>query len=77
MANFKDDDVMPFGKYKGTKMANVPASYLEWARKSWTLTPTTSGVLGYIQDYREAIELELKNEANKTGALLNTNPKTT
>lgn len=23
-----DDSIMPFGKYKGTKLANVPASYL-------------------------------------------------
>ena len=25
-----DSDLMPFGKYKGTKMANVPAKYLIW-----------------------------------------------
>jgi len=26
----QDDDIMPFGKHKGEKMANVPASYLIW-----------------------------------------------
>ena len=26
-----DNDMMPFGKYKGEKMVNVPASYLLWA----------------------------------------------
>ncbi len=25
-----DNDIMPFGKYKGEKMANVPADYLVW-----------------------------------------------
>ena len=28
-----DDDPMPFGKYKGQKMLDVPASYLFWL---WT-----------------------------------------
>lgn len=26
----KDTDLMPFGKYKGTPMANVPDDYLLW-----------------------------------------------
>ena len=26
----KDTDLMPFGKFKGMKMGNVPASYLLW-----------------------------------------------
>ena len=25
-----DTDLMPFGKHKGTEMANVPAAYLIW-----------------------------------------------
>ncbi len=25
-----DNSIMPFGKFKGQKMANVPASYLLW-----------------------------------------------
>ena len=29
---FTDQDLMPFGKYKGEKMENVPASYLLWLR---------------------------------------------
>lgn len=27
-----DQDLMPFGKYKGEKMEKVPASYLLWLR---------------------------------------------
>jgi len=26
----KDTDLMPYGKYKGTQMANIPAYYLIW-----------------------------------------------
>lgn len=25
-----DDSLMPFGKHKGVRMGNVPASYLHW-----------------------------------------------
>jgi uncharacterized protein (DUF3820 family) len=28
----EDQDLMPFGKYKGEKMEKVPASYLLWLR---------------------------------------------
>ena len=28
----KDTDLMPFGKYKGKPMSDVPASYLIWLR---------------------------------------------
>ena len=30
MSTLKDTSAMPFGKHKGEKMANVPASYLLW-----------------------------------------------
>jgi len=30
MKNLTDEDLMPFGKYKGYSMINVPASYLLW-----------------------------------------------
>lgn len=29
-----DTDPMPWGKYKGTPMANVPASYLLWLHEN-------------------------------------------
>lgn len=69
MANFKDTDLMPYGKYKGIAMANVPASYLDWIRRTWILTKQNAPILGYIQDNRQAIEQELKKEQeakNKT-----------
>jgi len=27
---YNDDDLMPFGKYKGVALANVPGDYLIW-----------------------------------------------
>lgn len=30
------NDKMPFGKYKGRHVMNVPISYLRWAIKTWT-----------------------------------------
>jgi hypothetical protein len=44
MIQLQDTDKMPWGKYKGTPMQDVPASYLHWL---WTnerdpVPPTTS-----------------------------------
>ena len=33
MKTLTDEDQMPFGRYKGTRMQDVPASYLHWL---WT-----------------------------------------
>ena len=33
MTPLQDDDEMPFGKYQGHKMSDVPASYFHWL---WT-----------------------------------------
>ena len=31
-----DDDIMPFGKYKGERLGDVPADYLIWfAEQDW------------------------------------------
>ncbi len=54
-----DNSPMPFGKYEGQKMANIPASYLIWVyenKKCWGL------VKEYIKDNLEV----LRQEANKT-----------
>lgn len=34
MKQLLDTDPMPFGKYKGTQMQKVPASYLHWLWQS-------------------------------------------
>lgn len=56
-----DEDLMPFGKFAGQKMANVPAHYLKWlwdnnivSVKKW------NKLYWYISENLDAIEAELK-----------------
>lgn len=61
-----DDYIFPFGKHKGKKIANVPASYLLWLfdqpdfRKS-TL-PENKKIYYYIQENQSLLEKESKDE---------------
>ena len=52
---------MPFGKYKGEKMANVPPEYLLWIYDNGKLF---GGVAEYIKENLDVIkaEIELKNK---------------
>lgn len=56
-----DNDPMPFGVFKDTVMANVEAGYLKWVKENVKRNYNTGGVLDYIKDNWQAIELELKN----------------
>jgi uncharacterized protein (DUF3820 family) len=60
-----DETPMPFGKWKGTLMINVPGSYLLWL---WdTLDedqPRNEEILGYIRNNLTTIEAEVKRNAN-------------
>lgn len=51
-----DNSIMPIGKYKGEKLANVPASYLIWLYEN-------SNIYGelrqYIADNLEVIKSEI------------------
>ena len=58
-----DNDLMPWGKYKGKKMINVPASYLLWLWDEWGLQK--SGELHrqlreYVRDNLQALRKEIK-----------------
>lgn len=62
-----DNDRMPFGKHKGEKMANVPASYLLWIYDEWTLpNPRFSfvnkEVKTYIEDNLDVLRKEVKSK---------------
>ena len=50
--------IMPFGKYKGKKLSEVPAVYLLWLLDKGCINPI---VIGYIQENEEAIRNEAKN----------------
>ena len=56
MANLTDESPMPFGKYKGDKMINVPASYLLWCKDN----TFNSDVKEYVRDNYDALTMELK-----------------
>lgn len=45
MTAFTDESIMPFGKHKGEKLENVPASYFLWL---WNEGVSDEGVRGYI-----------------------------
>lgn len=49
-----DQTPMPFGKYKGRNMEDVPASYLLWLRDQGHTGP----VRAYIEDNLEALKKE-------------------
>ena len=62
MPNLTDESLMPFGKYKGTKMANVPADYLVWLLNNGC---NVGLVADYIRDNLDVLnaEIERKNKS--------------
>lgn len=56
----RDNDPMPWGKYIGTKMANLDAKYLMWVKDNVSPNYKTIPVLKYIQENLDAIKKELK-----------------
>lgn len=57
-----DSAPMPFGKHKGVKMEDVPASYLHWlwssSRSGQSKDTTTQLVLDYIERNKAALAKE-------------------
>ena len=56
MEQFDDNSLMPFGKYKGEKMANIPASYLIWLYENGNYY---GSVKKYIADSMETLKQEI------------------
>lgn len=52
-----DESIMPFGKYKGTKIANVPAGYLIWLYDSGL---NNGPIKDYIIDNMDVLKSEIK-----------------
>lgn len=55
-----DLDLMPFGKFKGQHMQDVPASYLSWLWHNGAKAERTP-VANYIYNSRTALNEELEN----------------
>ena len=54
-----DTDPMPFGKYKGTLMQDVPPDYLAWL---WNQHCSHIEVSNYIYNSIDALNMELSEE---------------
>lgn len=53
-----DESPMPFGKYQGREMANVPADYLIWLYEN---NKCNRAVKDYIEDNLDVLQYEIKN----------------
>ena len=54
-----DESLMPWGKYKGEKIANVPASYLLWLYDN---QKCTGEIKLYIRNNLEGLKQEAESE---------------
>ena len=57
MVELTDNSLMPFGKFKGDKLANIPAWYLLKIREEYQLF---DNLKKYIDDNKEALIAEKK-----------------
>lgn len=61
MFELDDKSPMPYGKYKGTAMANVPASYL---LHIYNNAMSTVEVRKYIESNLDILKQEVKTKTN-------------
>ena len=54
-----DDSLMPFGKYKGNKMSEVPDHYLMWL---WENTDLRDPLKSYIESNLTVIKTNIKRK---------------
>lgn len=57
MANLTDESLMPWGKYQGDEMINVPASYLIWLYDN---NKCSGDVKAYIEDNYDVLNEEVQ-----------------
>jgi len=57
-----DNSLIPFGKYTGQKLANVPASYLIWIFEN---NKCTAEIAKYINENMDVLKEEIKRENAK------------
>lgn len=58
--NMEDTDLMPFGKFKGNQMIDVPAWHLLWLLQNGCSNPN---VKAYIIENKDVLEKEQKENA--------------
>ena len=62
---YTDETLMPWGKHKGTALANVPASYLKWiwdeeVKSKGSFLKKSPSLKAYIEDNLDVINKEIK-----------------
>jgi uncharacterized protein (DUF3820 family) len=58
-----DDSLMPFGKHKGEKMANVPPSYLIWCNdQDWCKGEVKKYILNNLDALKAEIDYKNKSK---------------
>ncbi|HTI94708.1 MAG TPA: DUF3820 family protein [Puia sp.] len=60
MVKFTDKTPIPFGKYKGTALANVPAATLLWY---WDNITLSEPMKEYIRENLDALKAEAKRSS--------------
>lgn len=53
-----DQSIMPFGKFKGQRMSDIPASYLLWLWNNGVKDQPDKPVHDYIKDSLDALQQE-------------------
>lgn len=61
MKELQDTDLMPFGKYTGTPMQDVPAQYLHWLWTNGKKHDRACPVADYIRRNLSALKQEHKD----------------
>ena len=61
MKKLTDESPMPYGKYKGRPMEDVPADYLIWLVDNQRASPE---VMGYVEENREVLNKEIKEKGH-------------
>ena len=59
-----DESIMPWGKHKGEKMANIPPSYLLWLYDN---NKCGGEVKKYIEENKETLVKEIAYEKKRSG----------
>ena len=61
MSQLQDDSPMPFGKFKGQPMSEVPASYLHYLWTTGKRQDKQCPVADYIRRNLHCLEIEYEN----------------
>ena len=59
MKKLTDESPMPYGKYKGRPMEDVPADYLIWLVDNQRASPEVGA---YVEENMDVLQKEIKRE---------------